>query len=270
MAIAVTASRVQVGQSRVSDSRVSHSRIFNLTGRGDAAACSIVEASRAKRIERQQARFRDRGGIFKPAEHNPLLDLLLARGVNGESPPAPTLPVDPAAADKKPSRGRKSRAAVDDAPQEPVAGPSKWPGPEKSSKARSTKGTKKGAVLLTIKKTAQASPPRPPLPPEPESDEHLSDDEPLAPVPQRTKPKAKPKPQPKAKAVDVSDDDDERPLAHTSRKNSKAKAAPAAGPSAPKAKTKTAASKAPPEDDEEPAKPRRREYLSELDVRSSG
>ncbi|KAI0744646.1 hypothetical protein C8Q76DRAFT_8681 [Earliella scabrosa] len=45
-----------------------------------------VEASRAKRIERQQARYRDRGGIFKPAEHNPLLDLLLARGVNGESP----------------------------------------------------------------------------------------------------------------------------------------------------------------------------------------
>ncbi|CDO76759.1 hypothetical protein BN946_scf185028.g10 [Trametes cinnabarina] len=67
-----------------------------------------VEASREKRLERQQARFRDRGGwvprllappsgtahraatasprIFKPAEHNPLLDLLLARGVNGESP----------------------------------------------------------------------------------------------------------------------------------------------------------------------------------------
>ncbi|KAI0651234.1 hypothetical protein C8Q79DRAFT_21379 [Trametes meyenii] len=45
-----------------------------------------VEASREKRIERQQARFRDRGGIFKPAEHNALLDILLSRGVNGESP----------------------------------------------------------------------------------------------------------------------------------------------------------------------------------------
>ncbi|KAI0326285.1 hypothetical protein GY45DRAFT_1437746 [Cubamyces sp. BRFM 1775] len=45
-----------------------------------------VEASREKRLERQQARFRDRGGIFKPSGHNALLDILLARGVNGESP----------------------------------------------------------------------------------------------------------------------------------------------------------------------------------------
>ncbi|KAH9893978.1 hypothetical protein C8Q73DRAFT_790557 [Cubamyces lactineus] len=45
-----------------------------------------VEASREKRLERQQARFRDRGGIFKPSGHNALLDMLLARGVNGESP----------------------------------------------------------------------------------------------------------------------------------------------------------------------------------------
>ncbi|KAI0830205.1 hypothetical protein BC628DRAFT_986319 [Trametes gibbosa] len=45
-----------------------------------------VEASREKRIERQQARFRDRGGIFKPSERNALLDILLSRGVNGESP----------------------------------------------------------------------------------------------------------------------------------------------------------------------------------------
>ncbi|KAJ8455095.1 hypothetical protein ONZ51_g12643 [Trametes cubensis] len=45
-----------------------------------------VEASREKRLERQQARFRDRGGIFKPSGHNALLDILLARGINGESP----------------------------------------------------------------------------------------------------------------------------------------------------------------------------------------
>ncbi|KAI8990438.1 hypothetical protein BD414DRAFT_483654 [Trametes punicea] len=67
-----------------------------------------VQSSREKRLERQQARLRDRGGwvpappltallcydshrlahvrIFKPSEHNPLLDILLARGVNGESP----------------------------------------------------------------------------------------------------------------------------------------------------------------------------------------
>ena len=72
-----------------------------------------VEESRAKRVEKQQSRYRDRGGcvrspacsshhgvrmsvhsrvvtrhfsIFKPAEKNGLLDVLLARGVNGESP----------------------------------------------------------------------------------------------------------------------------------------------------------------------------------------
>ncbi|KAI0339075.1 hypothetical protein BDW22DRAFT_632205 [Trametopsis cervina] len=45
-----------------------------------------VEESRAKRIEKQNARYRDRGGIFVPADTNPLLDVLLARGVNGESP----------------------------------------------------------------------------------------------------------------------------------------------------------------------------------------
>ncbi|PSS37259.1 hypothetical protein PHLCEN_2v897 [Hermanssonia centrifuga] len=45
-----------------------------------------VEESRAKRLEKQKSRYRDRGGTFIPAETNPLLDILLARGVNGESP----------------------------------------------------------------------------------------------------------------------------------------------------------------------------------------
>ncbi|THH30298.1 hypothetical protein EUX98_g3886 [Antrodiella citrinella] len=45
-----------------------------------------VEASRQARLQKQQSRYRDRGGIFVPADTNPLLDLLLARGPNGESP----------------------------------------------------------------------------------------------------------------------------------------------------------------------------------------
>ncbi|KAI0920523.1 hypothetical protein AcV5_010237 [Taiwanofungus camphoratus] len=45
-----------------------------------------VEESRTKRIERLKSRFRDRGGVFVPSAHNALLDILLARGVNGESP----------------------------------------------------------------------------------------------------------------------------------------------------------------------------------------
>ncbi|KAG2131655.1 hypothetical protein DEU56DRAFT_453713 [Suillus clintonianus] len=45
-----------------------------------------VEESKAQRLQRQQARFRDRGGAFIPSENNPLKDILLARTVSGESP----------------------------------------------------------------------------------------------------------------------------------------------------------------------------------------
>ncbi|KAI6101764.1 hypothetical protein EDD16DRAFT_1648271 [Pisolithus croceorrhizus] len=45
-----------------------------------------VEESKAQRIQRQQARFRDRGGTFVPSDKNPLADILLARAVTGESP----------------------------------------------------------------------------------------------------------------------------------------------------------------------------------------
>ncbi|KAI6009959.1 hypothetical protein EDC04DRAFT_3146112 [Pisolithus marmoratus] len=45
-----------------------------------------VEESKAQRIQRQQARFRDRGGTFVPSGKNPLADILLARAVTGESP----------------------------------------------------------------------------------------------------------------------------------------------------------------------------------------
>ncbi|KAJ6554540.1 hypothetical protein B0H19DRAFT_1262879 [Mycena capillaripes] len=40
---------------------------------------SQVQESRTKRLVRQQARFRDRGGIFVPRTHNNLLDILLGR-----------------------------------------------------------------------------------------------------------------------------------------------------------------------------------------------
>ena len=44
-----------------------------------------IEASREKRINRVKAKQRDRGGIFKPAETNPLIDILLARDITGLS-----------------------------------------------------------------------------------------------------------------------------------------------------------------------------------------
>ncbi|KAH0833914.1 hypothetical protein J3R83DRAFT_11099 [Lanmaoa asiatica] len=54
-----------------------------------------AENSKAERLKRQQARFRDRGGsvspilfdrAFIPSNSNPLVDILLARTVSGESP----------------------------------------------------------------------------------------------------------------------------------------------------------------------------------------
>ncbi|KAI0354332.1 hypothetical protein OH77DRAFT_1590790 [Trametes cingulata] len=72
---------------------------------------ATVEASREKRIERQQARFRDRGGIFQPSEHNALLDILLARGVNGESPSRANSP--------KRSRSRSASPARKDQTSQP-------------------------------------------------------------------------------------------------------------------------------------------------------
>ncbi|KAF8804409.1 hypothetical protein BYT27DRAFT_7193850 [Phlegmacium glaucopus] len=41
-----------------------------------------VEESRAQRLQRQQARFRDRGGLFVPTNRSTLLDILL-----GKAPP---------------------------------------------------------------------------------------------------------------------------------------------------------------------------------------
>ncbi|KAI0632912.1 hypothetical protein C8Q77DRAFT_855118 [Trametes polyzona] len=140
---------------------------------------ATVEASREKRIERQQARFRDRGGIFRPAEHNPLLDILLARGVNGESPSRANSPRRSRSrsaspnrkhrdGDRSPTRNdttsapnrhsrkslgkrRKSEAQggehVEEAEEEKVAGPSK--ATSKSNKSRATKGAGRKSRVQT-------------------------------------------------------------------------------------------------------------------------
>ncbi|KAI0674737.1 hypothetical protein C8Q78DRAFT_497237 [Trametes maxima] len=136
-----------------------------------------VEASREKRIERQQARFRDRGGIFKPAEHNALLDILLSRGVNGESPsransprrsrsrsaspirkdqtthPAPV--VSKSKTSKKNSRKSEAKRLTQEAFSKdtayteveggPVAGPSKHTGRVKARKTQEGPTTKQTA-----------------------------------------------------------------------------------------------------------------------------
>ena len=54
-------------------------------GKDDGNKLSIEE-SREKRLARVKSKQRDRGGIFKPAESNPLIDILLARDISGRSP----------------------------------------------------------------------------------------------------------------------------------------------------------------------------------------
>lgn len=76
------------------------------TGQGKAQPID-VEASRAKRIERVKAKYRDRGGIFKPKENNDLINILLAKDVSGLSPSKRAKRKSNAAASRK-SSGRKT------------------------------------------------------------------------------------------------------------------------------------------------------------------
>lgn len=76
------------------------------TGQGKAQPID-VEASRAKRIERVKAKYRDRGGIFKPKENNDLINILLAKDVSGLSPSKRAKRKSSAAASRK-SSGRKT------------------------------------------------------------------------------------------------------------------------------------------------------------------
>ncbi|KAJ7452109.1 hypothetical protein B0H11DRAFT_301183 [Mycena galericulata] len=126
-----------------------------------------VQESRTERLKRQQARFRDRGGIFVPRAHNNLLDILL-----GKKKPSPlkrrsrsrSASASPSKKPQKskrgPSIGRKSggisskssvqlRASMapsddvqgHDDPEQPIAGPSRVE-PATSKKAASRKGKK--------------------------------------------------------------------------------------------------------------------------------
>ncbi|KAJ7222357.1 hypothetical protein GGX14DRAFT_663380 [Mycena pura] len=112
------------------------------------AACD-VEQSRAKRLQRQQSRFRDRGGIFVPSTSNDLVDILLGkkklsplkrRSRSRSLSASPTKP--PSAARKNGGKAVKAQARTkalkpqklaadtyghDDTSQKPVAGPSRLP-----------------------------------------------------------------------------------------------------------------------------------------------
>ncbi|KAJ6464265.1 hypothetical protein C8R47DRAFT_70948 [Mycena vitilis] len=87
---------------------------------------SQVQESRTKRLVRQQARFRDRGGIFVPRTHNNLLDILL-----GKKKPSPlkgrsrsrsrSISVSPTKRlSRDPSVGRKSGGTATKKAKKPV------------------------------------------------------------------------------------------------------------------------------------------------------
>ncbi|KAJ7271022.1 hypothetical protein C8J57DRAFT_1320471 [Mycena rebaudengoi] len=124
-----------------------------------------VEESRTKRLERQQARLRDRGGIFVPRQHNNLLDILLGkkklsplkrRSRSRSLSCSPIKKVQKAKAARK-SGGVVSKAsgakksgkkAVDEGDDAPVAGPSRLPNTKKtaSTKAPVSRKGKKATV----------------------------------------------------------------------------------------------------------------------------
>ena len=74
-----------------------------------------IEDSREKRLARVKSKQRDRGGIFKPAETNPLIDILMSRDISGRSPSkakrkslGSNLKKEGRSADTKPPRPRKT------------------------------------------------------------------------------------------------------------------------------------------------------------------
>ncbi|KAF8346693.1 hypothetical protein F5887DRAFT_91053 [Amanita rubescens] len=82
-----------------------------------------VEESRAHRHQRQQSRFRDRGGIFKPSNRNTLVDILMGRRA-----PSPrksmrrSASYSPSKRDKTPSRPDvdKTRVSCNDSAVSPT------------------------------------------------------------------------------------------------------------------------------------------------------
>ncbi|KII90122.1 hypothetical protein PLICRDRAFT_29231 [Plicaturopsis crispa FD-325 SS-3] len=105
-----------------------------------------VEESRAKRLERQQSRFRDRGGIFVPSGKNTLVDVLLARTATGLSPDK--VNDKPGESAASPLKGKGKRKAGEDAGVDGA----------KKKKGRATKNPKKAAKSTTVEDDGGADP----------------------------------------------------------------------------------------------------------------
>ncbi|KAE9399389.1 hypothetical protein BT96DRAFT_691508 [Gymnopus androsaceus JB14] len=123
-----------------------------------------VQESRDKRLARQQARFRDRGGIFVSQQRTALLDVLLGKKTlkqvtarRSRSRSASCSPIRRKSGkvvgdEVRPNAGRKSIVQVEDDQDEPVPGPSKV-ALKKAAPAR--KGRKKATAVATRTKKSQ-------------------------------------------------------------------------------------------------------------------
>ncbi|KAF8841058.1 hypothetical protein BDN67DRAFT_577974 [Paxillus ammoniavirescens] len=212
-----------------------------------------AEESKAQRIQRQQARFRDRGGAFVPSNSNPLIGILLARTVTGESPSKARLPKDRNTAphtkstvtfertrQESPTRKRsgvttKNRAGDGDR-SNPVAGSSKSVVHETETKSKRPAPRKRKAKPADPKDLANTdtapAPKRRGRPPKNKGKEPDAEQAPESKFKSKGKQQAAsstskpgPKPKPKQKAVipenvvKVLSSDDDRTLVETPRKH---------------------------------------------------
>ncbi|KAJ6463488.1 hypothetical protein C8R45DRAFT_1025939 [Mycena sanguinolenta] len=202
---------------------------------------SQVEDSRAKRLGRQQARFRDRGGIFVPRTHNNLLDILL--GKKKHSPlkrrsRSRSLSVSPTkkSTSRGPSVGRKSGGTIskpaskrkaktpvvdDSHDEEPVAGPSRLPDEPVKKPPRKAASSRKKVVPADDDALAESKPAPKRKGRVPKSKQPIEED---ATNTSTAKPKAKRKP--KASALEdptPQDSDGEEPAANTTKPKAKRK-----------------------------------------------
>ncbi|GLB44208.1 hypothetical protein LshimejAT787_1601380 [Lyophyllum shimeji] len=134
----------------------------------------VVEESRAQRLQRQQARFRDRGGIFVPSNRNTLVDILLGRKVaSPKQTRARSASLSPqkdkvrlggrnedVEGSPKPLRTSPRKAAQRRAEEEvAIAGPSRLPADDTAAKTPRTsrKSTKKPAASPATTTTSAAA-----------------------------------------------------------------------------------------------------------------
>ncbi|KAG5642706.1 hypothetical protein DXG03_002309 [Asterophora parasitica] len=225
----------------------------------------VVEESRAQRLQRQQARFRDRGGIFVPSNRNTLADILMGRKaaspkrVFGRARSSSLSPskrgsgrMRSEGAPEPPQTLRASprKAARKDVEEDgPVAGPSRLPelSASKATKKPSRKSTTAKSKTTSTTGTATTTTTTITAPKKGKAKATSDDDVDKAPAKRRGRP---------SKAKPITDDDDENTPKDDPPPKPKGKGKRSAKPSAKRAtKKKAGLVDQAEEDDPQPAAP---------------